>query len=106
MTGGKDTGRSPPAPGSPNERRRVVRRVVWEYAIASPLAAGETPFEVRITDATEEGVGFRSPRALAVGMDLMLSLLSLNVTTSMVRCRVLRCTPADAGYAIGAAVVR
>lgn len=106
MNGGKDAGRPPPAPRDPGDRRRVVRREVWEYAIATPVSAGQPPFEVRITDASDEGIGFRSPQALAVGTDITLNLLSLNLTGSFVRCRVVRCTPVDAGFAIGAMVVR
>ena len=106
MNGGTDAGRPPPAPGGSGDRRRLVRREVWEYAIATPLSAGQPPFEVRITDASDEGIGFRSPRALAVGTDLTLNLLSLSLTGSFVRCRVVRCTPLDTGFTIGATVLR
>jgi len=101
-----NAGDSSPAPRGHPERRRVSRRVVWEYAIATPAAGRGPPFEVRITDATDEGVGFRSLRALEEGQELTLSVLSLDVKGSLIRCRVVRCAPAEGGFDVGAAVVR
>ena len=101
-----NAGHSSPAPQGQPERRSLSRRVVWEYAVATPTARGAPPFEVRITDATDEGIGFRSPRALQVGPELTLTVLSLEVTGSLIRCRVVRCAPAEGGFNVGAAVVR
>ena len=98
MTAGSNAGQS-----SPPDRRRITRRVVWEYAIATP--SGAPPFQVRMTDASDEGVGFWSPQALEVGQELTLSILSLDVTGSLVRCRVVRCTPGDGGFNVGGLVV-
>ena len=88
------------------ERRRLARPVFWEYAVAEPSGPGSAPFEVRIIDASDAGVGFRSPRPLAVGQELTLTLLKLDVTGSVLRCRVVHCTPAGGGFSVGAAIVQ
>ena len=105
MNAGSNAGQSSPSPPGPPDRRRLSRSVLWEYAVAT-LSAGGPPFQVRVTDASDEGVGFLSPRALKVGQELTLSVMSLDVTGSLIRCRVVRCAPTDAGFSIGAAIVQ
>jgi len=92
----------PPPPQG--ERRRLCRRELWETGIATPIKS--RPFDVRILNASDEGVGFLAPQLLAVGQEISLSLLTIDLRGHVLRCRVVHCLPQGKAFYEGAAIIK
>jgi hypothetical protein len=93
----------------PEQDRRVLPRIpVWAHRTIQLTGIDQRhALDVWLTDLACGGMGFLSPRPLAVGQEFVVTLPAAETSASTVLCQVVHCQPAPNGaFTVGSRFLR